>query len=180
MPTHKKKPDVSLRAVNRKKTKKTTKGFKSYPSCRYKLSLTDPHRYCWRCLGHKHDMTVCNSYLSLSKKSFLSRFIRYYLWSILPPIEGLPDKPPSSRVSPKTNSQAIIDVDSEEKFCEIVNKATDINKHYLQKFSSREIFFFDCSGFQLLLNRFLRVICPVITIGWLLAVLHEKLHLVMN
>ena len=135
----KKKPVVSSRVPKCKRTNRTTcKGFKSFPSSRYNLSLTDPHRYCLKCLGRKHDMTICNSCLSLSKESFHSQFIRHYLWSILPPVEGLPDKPPSSRVSTKTNSQAIIELDGKQKFRKIVGKATDHNKEFLQKFPLRE------------------------------------------
>ena len=130
------KPVISSWVVKCKKNKKDTcKGFKSCPSCRYKLSLTDPHRYCLRCLGRKHDMTTCKSCLSLSRKSFRARFISHYLWSILPPVENLPDKPPNSRVSTNTHSQAIIELDGEQKFCEIVGKATNLNEDLLLNFS---------------------------------------------
>ncbi len=79
-------------------------------------------------------MTICDSCLSLSKKSFRLRFIIHYPWSILPLAENLPDKPHSSRVFTKTILLAIIDLDGEEKFCQIVNMAIDIHKDYLGKF----------------------------------------------
>ncbi len=99
----------------------------------------DPYRYCLRCLGLKHDTTTCelHVFLSLSWKTFRSGFIKHYLWLILPPSQGLPDKPPTfctKRVSTITNSQTIIDVDGEEKFHSIVDTAVDIQKDYLQKF----------------------------------------------
>ncbi len=57
---------VSIRTSKRCK-KKTTKGFKSCPSCRYNFSLTDPHRYCL--IGtRKHDMATCEFCLSLGRK----------------------------------------------------------------------------------------------------------------
>ncbi len=99
-----------------KRKKKNTKGIKTCPSCRYRLSITNPHSYCLCCLSRRHDMTACKLCLSLNRKTFRVKCIRYYLWSILPPLEGLPDKAPSSPVWAKMNIHAICDIDREDKF----------------------------------------------------------------
>ncbi len=59
--------------------------------------------------------------------SFRSCFIRHYLWSILPPIEGLPDKPLSSRVSTKPTLKALPTL-MMKKFHAIVSMAVDMQR----------------------------------------------------